>query len=318
MDHQAMKPRTLDRRSLIKGAGLGVMAGALGAGPEAAVASGDRRKNFLFVHGAWHAATHWNRVMEHLAAMGHRSFAIDLPGSGINATYPQSYLANDFSAFATEVSPIAGIHLVDYRDAIVAQVRRMARHGEVTLVGHSFGGLAITVAGEAVPHLIRRLVYLTAYVPVEKFPNAAALASLPEGSSSISGAILIGNPFQTGAQRINPRDADPAYLEKGRQALYNDVSIDEYIRFIVYCNPDLPLGVAFDDAHGTAKRWGRIPRTFIRCTEDHTIPLALQDRMIAEADAVTPRNVFDVQTLASSHSSFASMPDKLAEVLRED
>ena len=37
--------------------------------------------------------------------------------------------------------------------------------------------------------------------------------------------------------------------------------------------------------------------------------------MIAEADAVTPDNKFQVHTLASSHSSFASMPDKLAAIL---
>jgi pimeloyl-ACP methyl ester carboxylesterase len=191
----------------------------------------------------------------------------------------------------------------------------MARHGQVTLVGHSFGGLAITLAAEARPDLIGRLVYLTAYVPVPDLPNGVALASLPEGQSSISGAILIGDPRVTGAQRINPRDADPAYVEKGRQALYNDVPTETYLRFTAYCNPDLPLAVAFDNAAGTQERWGRIPRTFIRCTEDHTVPLALQDRMIAEADAVTPGNTFEVHSLASSHSSFASMPDKLAEAL---
>jgi hypothetical protein len=58
-----------------------------------------------------------------------------------------------------------------------------------------------------------------------------------------------------------------------------------------------------------------VPRTFIRTTEDRTVPLALQDRMIAEADALTPDNPFDVRSLPSSHSPFASMPDRLAEVL---
>jgi pimeloyl-ACP methyl ester carboxylesterase len=210
---------------------------------------------------------------------------------------------------------VGGIHLADYADAITSQLTRMARHGKVTLVGHSFGGLAITLAAEAAPDLIGRLVYLTAYVPVPNLPNGVALASLPEGQTSISGAILIGDPRVTGAQRINPRDADLAYVAKGRQALCNDVSTETYLRFAVYCNPDLPLAVAFDNAHGTPERWGRIPRTFIRCTEDHTIPLALQDRMIGEADAVTPDNTFQVDTLASSQSSFASMPDKLAAVL---
>jgi pimeloyl-ACP methyl ester carboxylesterase len=309
----------MNRRDLITGTGVVAMAGTLGAGqPEAAVAGTEDQKNFLFVHGAWHAATHWNEVTERLAGMGHRAFAIDLPGSGLNATYPQSYLHNDFTAFVTEPSPVGGIHLADYASAITAQLTRMARHGKVTLVGHSFGGLAITLAAEARPDLIRRLVYLTAYVPVPNLPNGVALASLPEGQSSISGAILIGDPRVTGAQRINPRDADPAYVEKGRQALYNDVSTEEYLRFAVYCNPDLPLAVAFDNAAGTAQRWGRIPRTFIRCTQDHTVPLALQDRMIGEADTVTPRNRFQVHTLASSHSSFASMPDRLAAVLSEN
>jgi hypothetical protein len=37
--------------------------------------------------------------------------------------------------------------------------------------------------------------------------------------------------------------------------------------------------------------------------------------MISEADAATPTNKFQVHTLPSSHSSFASMPDRLAAVL---
>jgi len=273
--------------------------------------------NFLLVHGAWHSATHWNKVEEHLTAMGHRVHAIDLPGSGLDAGYPQAYLRGDAEALATEPSPIGNVHLADYRDAIVAQVRRMAEHGKVTLVGHSFGGLAITQAAEAVPELIERLVYLTAYVPVEKFPTGAAVSSLPEGASSISGAILIGDPSQTGAMRINPRSADPEYVEQGRLALYGDVPTEEYQRFAAYLNPDLPVAVAFDEAHGTPQRWGRVPRTFIRTSEDRTVPPALQDRMIAEADAMTPDNRFETRTLASSHSAFASVPEALAAVLHE-
>ena len=37
--------------------------------------------------------------------------------------------------------------------------------------------------------------------------------------------------------------------------------------------------------------------------------------MIAEADEATPDNRFAVHTLVSSHSAFASMPDRLAKVL---
>jgi pimeloyl-ACP methyl ester carboxylesterase len=285
-----------------------------GDGAERAVPVREDGRNFLFVHGAWHAAAHWNRVTERLAAMGHTVSAIDLPGNGLNAAYPRSYLRGDSEALVTEPSPVGGIRLADYTNAVVDQLTRMARHGEVTLVGHSFGGLTVTRAAEAVPDLVRRVVYVSAYVPV-KFPNGAAYGELPEGASSISGAILIGDPTKTGALRIDPRNSDPDYVERGRMAFYNDLSTDEYFKLAGYLNPDLPLAVAFDEARGTPGRWGRVPRTFIRLSEDRTVPPALQDRMIAEADEATPGNRFDVHTLPSSHSPFASMPGRLAAVL---
>ena len=80
-------------------------------------------------------------------------------------------------------------------------------------------------------------------------------------------------------------------------------------------NGDAWNAFTHDEARGTPERWGTVPRVFIRTTEDRTIPLALQDRMIAEADAYTPHNRFEVHSLSSSHSPFASMPDRLAEVL---
>jgi pimeloyl-ACP methyl ester carboxylesterase len=302
----------MTRRDMIKCSGLAVVGGALATAPPAPASVS--RRNFLFVHGAWHAAAHWNRVVSRLVDLGHRAVAVDLPGSGLRASYPQAYLDNDFVALASEVSPIRHIRLSDYAAAVVVEVERAARYGKVTLVGHSFGGLTITLVGERVPHLVRRLVYVTAYVPVS-VPNGAGLSALPEGAASISAAVLVGDPGTTGAMRINPRDSDPAYVEKGRLAFYNDLSTAQYLPFAAYLNPDLPVGVAFDDARGSARRWGRLPRTFVRCTQDRTVPLALQNRMIADADAATPRNPFRVDTLGSGHSPFASMPDDLAALL---
>ncbi|MEU4287918.1 alpha/beta fold hydrolase [Kribbella sp. NPDC026596] len=302
----------MNRRTFIAGTGA-TLAGAAGTATQA-VAATDDKQNFLFVHGAWHSSTHWNEITERLVAMGHRAFAIDLPGSGLNAAYPQSYLRNDFAAFATEPSPVANIGLTDYTNAVVAQVEKMAEHGKVTLVGHSMGGLTITRVAEAVPHLLRRLVYLSAYVPVN-FASANDYAQLPENQTGISGAIVVADPVATGAVRINPRNGDPEYLERGRLALYNDLSTEEYLKFAVAFNPDLPVRVGIEDARGTAQRWGKVPRLFIRNTEDHTVPLPLQDRMIREADAATPRNKFAVRTLPSSHSPFASMPDRLTKAL---
>jgi hypothetical protein len=67
----------------------------------------------------------------------------------------------------------------------------------------------------------------------------------------------------------------------------------------------------------TRQRWGKIPRTFIRCALDHAVVPATQDALIEAADAFTPDNPTQVVTLQSSHSSFFSMPAQLAAVLMQ-
>jgi hypothetical protein len=65
----------------------------------------------------------------------------------------------------------------------------------------------------------------------------------------------------------------------------------------------------------TKDRWGKIPRTFIRCALDQAIPLVVQNALIAAADAFAPRNLTRATTLQCSHSPFFSMPEQLASVL---
>ena len=271
----------------------------------------------MLVHGAWHASIHWNRVAGHLSAAGHPVVALDLPGCGLDARYPASYLRADWAAFETEPSPVRDLGLEDYVRAVVKRIEGLAANfGPVTLVGHSFGGTTITRVGEVAPQLVARLVYLTAFCASTPHANSCvALGSLPEGQGSLVGTVMLGDPGVTGAARINPRQADPGYVDKARQAFYGDVVTDEFVRYAAYLNPDVPGKAVNADARGTAARWGRLPRTYIRCTQDRAIPIELQDRMIREADEFTPDNRFSVQTLQSSHSPFASMPDVLAGML---
>jgi pimeloyl-ACP methyl ester carboxylesterase len=55
--------------------------------------------------------------------------------------------------------------------------------------------------------------------------------------------------------------------------------------------------------------------THVRPTDDSTLPLAVQDLMIAEGDALTPENPFDVHSLASSHVRFQLHPDEFVTIL---
>jgi len=118
-----------------------------------------------------------------------------------------------------------------------------------------------------------------------------------------------------GAYRLNPRSADRAYLKLCRQAFYNDLPMDDFLRFATFLGADTPAKASADDGRGTPERWGRLPRSYVRCTLDQALPLALQDRMIREADQMPPGNRFAVHMLESSHSPFASVPDRLAEFL---
>jgi pimeloyl-ACP methyl ester carboxylesterase len=127
--------------------------------------------------------------------------------------------------------------------------------------------------------------------------------------------LILGDPKQIGAGRINARSVDPSVIEEIRQTFYNDVPRQAFQPFAHALTSDLPLLLTTTDARGTRDRWGRVPRTYIRCTLDNTIPIALQDRMIREADAFTPDNPFEVKTIEASHSPFASQPEKLAAIL---
>ncbi|MFD7408533.1 alpha/beta fold hydrolase [Streptomyces sp. NPDC059866] len=65
----------------------------------------------------------------------------------------------------------------------------------------------------------------------------------------------------------------------------------------------------------TAQRWGPVPRTCVLCTQDNTIPVALQRLFITQADSAFPHNRTHVVPLESAHSPFLSMPDRLADVI---
>ncbi|MFN8887282.1 MAG: alpha/beta fold hydrolase, partial [Cyclobacteriaceae bacterium] len=43
-------------------------------------------KTFILVHGSWHSTWNWHKVTPLLEKMGHRVFAIDLPGMGRDKT----------------------------------------------------------------------------------------------------------------------------------------------------------------------------------------------------------------------------------------
>lgn len=107
-----------------------------------------KRKTFVLLHGAWHGGWCWERVAGPLRARGHRVTTPTQTGLGERAHLMSPDI--DLAVFTADLVN----HLV--REELT----------EVVLVGHSFGGNAISGAAEEVPGRIARLVYLDALVPV--------------------------------------------------------------------------------------------------------------------------------------------------------
>jgi pimeloyl-ACP methyl ester carboxylesterase len=276
---------------------------------------------FVLIHGAWHRGAHWEPVVDRLTDAGYQVSVPDLPGCGSFSEVPESYLSEDSAEFESEPSPLATLSLDDWTDAVEETVREAARARSdgssarrVVLVAHSLGGLPVTRAVERVGELLHRVVYLSAHCLV-RLPDALSYFALAENGSSLASAIQIGDPAQTGAVRINPRHSDAEYQATLKRCFYADLAEDAATKAVADLSPDLPVRVVVDDPRPSLEGWGPVPRSYVRCTQDQANPIALQDLMIAEADAATPGNAFDVVTLESGHSPFLSQPDRLAEVL---
>ena len=104
---------------------------------------------FVLVHGGFHGAWCWERLIPELEARGHQAVAVELPGHGTRAG---------------EAASLAG-----YRDAVV----ELIEPGDV-LVPHSMGGFVATVAADAAIDRVRHIVYLAAGLPLEGQPMTSA------------------------------------------------------------------------------------------------------------------------------------------------
>jgi pimeloyl-ACP methyl ester carboxylesterase len=271
----------------------------------------------VLVHGSNSNSFTWAPLQRELALLGQRTLAVDLPGHGFGATFPAAYQApQDLAALATAPSALAGVTLADAVEHVAGVVRRAAEHGPVVLVGHSRGGLTVTGVGNAIPDLVDRIVYVSAWCCVDLTPGEYMRE--PEYATSALGetaGALVGNPVELGALRLNWRTADPELLAALKAAMFADGTDQEFLAFLNTLEPDesLDAGTAADRAHPDT--WGRIPRTYLRLTGDMSIPLALQDRFIKEADALTPDNPTEVHSLDSSHVGFLVRPQQAATIL---
>ena len=158
----------------------------------------NKRETFVLLHGAWHGGWCWERVAGPLRARGHRVTTPTQTGLGERAHLMSPDI--DLAVFTADLVN----HLL-WEDLT-----------EVVLVGHSFGGNAISGAAEEVPGRIARLVYLDALVPAsgrtpfDDYPAEVAAQRIRQAEES-SGGLSIPSPPAAAFAVTDPADA--AWLE---------------------------------------------------------------------------------------------------------
>ncbi|MEV7523577.1 alpha/beta fold hydrolase [Streptomyces sp. NPDC091371] len=275
---------------------------------------------FLFVHGGSSNARAWGPLQNELALLGHRSYAVDLPGHGDRAHSPAAYYRHpqDVTALAAAPSPLRGVTLQDNVRHVVDTLRRLAERGPVVLVGHSLGGLTVSAVANAVPELLDRVVYLSALCLGDPAmltePWDVADDNLLDAAAA---RITVPGVREPGVVRLNWRSAhaDPALFAELKAAIMADSTDHQFRLLLDSMDPDENHSVLEPAAVVRADGWGRVPHTYVRLSEDRGITPAVQDHMIRTADELTPDNPFEVHTLATSHVGYFSRPQPFAELL---
>jgi pimeloyl-ACP methyl ester carboxylesterase len=252
---------------------------------------------YVLVHGAFANASHWGPVSRALALHGHRVVAVDLPGHGLDA----------------RPTGMAGLSTADDVAAVVAVVRAAREHGPVVLVGHSRGGMTITAVANAVPELLDHVVYVSAWCCVDAGPSAYA-AVAPSALDVLAPTLLLADPREAGELHVDLHTTDPAALDALQDALLADGSRAELLAVLAAMDVREALAIDEESVRVDPARWGALPHTYVRLSQDRALMPALQDRFVAEADDALahPFTVVDVPT---SHVGIQLWPSRLVALL---
>ncbi len=278
----------------------------------------DSKRAIVLIHGSWFGSWCFSPLIPLLAAKGITAIAPDLPGHGLGAQFPASFSVRplDQAAFATEPSPLANVTLADYAAVVVQAVNGLAAAGfsAITVLGHSMGGIPITVAAEMLPGSIAKLIYLSAFMPVTGLP-AGAYFGTPQGMENQLAPLFLADQNTVGALRLDTGSTDALYIAAMKSAFCADVSDTVFPAMRHLMTPDDPAQPFGTPTGATVGRWGSIKRAYIGCTQDNAVTPDLQQLFISEADKMTPQQLTEFHAFASSHSPFVSKPQQLADLI---
>jgi pimeloyl-ACP methyl ester carboxylesterase len=207
-------------------------------------------KNIVLVHGNFVDGSGWQGVYDHLTADGYRVAVVQNPtltlGGDVAATH----------------------QVLDGLD------------GPAVLVGHSYGGVVITEAGN--------------------HPNAAALAYItafaPDTGESVS-SLIADPPPGAPVPPILPPVNGFLFLDRDKLAAF-------------MADSQVPTAVEALSGAVTEPAWRSKPSWYLVATDDHMIPPAAQRAMSERAKAT-------VTETPGSHAVYVSRPAVVAAVISQ-
>ena len=216
----------------------------------------------VLVHGAFVDGSEWNKVVPLLQAQGLKVVAVQ----------------NPLTSLAADVEAT--------KRAIAEQT------GKVVLVGHSWGGMAITQAGAS--DKVSALVYVAAFAP-------------SEGQA----ANDLGKEFEPPAGMKRLRSDDTGYLSLPAEVMANDFAPDvPKAETNLMAVSQVPINSKGFDEKVSVAAWKTKPSYFIVAANDRMMATDLQLSMAKKIGAKTT-------ILKTSHAPMLSQPKQVADVILE-
>ena len=166
-----------------------------------------------------------------------------------------------------------------------------AQSGPVILVGHSYGGVVITEAGN--DPKVAGLVYIAAFAP-DKGESVATLIKDPPPGAPVPPIL----PPQDGYLALDKA--------KFRASFAADVDADTAA---VMADSQVPWGVDALGGAVTQPAWKTKPSWYLVATDDRMIPVAAQRLMSKRAGSI-------VVEKPGSHAIYVSRPDDVAALIK--
>lgn len=230
--------------------------------------------NIVLLHGSWHGAWCWHKVVPHLQSAGHQVHVPDLPAHGRHWR-----LARGRTTLADMARHVC--RLVDVLD------------GPVFVVAHSRGGIVASTVAEMRPGQVAGVAYLAAYL-LRSGERVADFFRQDRDS-------LVRPNLRIHRSTLTDSLAPEAY----REALYADCSDADVALASALLTPE-PALPALTRLKLSPERYGTVRRHYIELTQDRAVTIALQRQMVAASPCAS------VASLDASHSAYFSCPDRLA------